>query len=167
MKMKFFKLFSVGLLLSLLCLPLSMKAYEPIGEGYPEPTYNVVLSGTSSDGYCTARLSWLLKDVTPAGTTIEGLYRVVSTDLYRDGVLYKKGLAWSTFIDKDIPQGSVKYKVVETVEYYVEEIQKDAEGNTLKGWTGNDSTIKVFSRQYEVESNEISLKIEERNKAKV
>ncbi|MGM9842617.1 MAG: T9SS type A sorting domain-containing protein [Muribaculaceae bacterium] len=145
-----------------------MKAYEPIGEGYPEPTYNVVLSGTSSDGYCTARLSWLLKDVTPAGTTIEGLYRVVSTDLYRDGVLYKKGLAWSTFIDKDIPQGSVKYKVIETVEYYIDEIQKDAEGNKLKDWTGlNDSTIKVFSRQYEVESNEISLDIKERNMAKV
>ena len=115
--MKFFKLFSVGLLLSLLCLPLSMKA---LPTSPTPPTLIVKPQVQTSNGYSIVRLMWTFTDASNA-QSFPGV-RAVSTDILRDGTPLVSNVPWSVYIDTPVSAGEHSYVIKMNFLYtYVDE----------------------------------------------
>ncbi len=139
--MKFCK-YSAIFLLGVLALPLGANAVT-------RPDLSLNLSGTTTEGYCNARLAWVVKE-NKAG---DGTYRILTSDVYRNDVRIKSESPWSNYIDDNLAVGVAKYKVTAKIEqtYSVTE-------NSVK-----KSVVDTFA----IASNEIQLNIRARNAAKV
>lgn len=143
MKMKFCK---IALLLGVMATSQGVIAQTAAED------YKITLSGTAADGYCNARLLWTTECTKALPTGMS--WRVLSSQVYRNNVLIKSDIPWSTYIDDNLSQGATTYKVVAKVEYTTS--SKDTEGNTVLDYKTLDVT-----------SNTISLNIAARNSAKV